>query len=120
VFPFGKPSPKDPTRPQTSVKTAWRNTRDKAKVEGRFHDSRHTFVTELAESGAGDQVIEDLAGHVSKEMVKHYSHIRTQAKRRAVEALSTQSANVLPTKPGLEIQNRGSLPQVSPQVAVLN
>src|SRR3954447_8379118 len=87
VFPFGKPRPNDPTRPQTSFKTAWRNTRTKSKVAGRFHDIRHTFVTDLAESGAGDQVVQDMAGHVSRDMVKHYSHIRTEAKRRAVEAL---------------------------------
>lgn len=91
VFPFGKPRPADPTRPQTTLKTAWRNTRKSAKVEGRFHDNRHTFVTDLAESGASDQVIQDLAGHVSRDMVKHYSHIRTEAKRRAVDALSKTS-----------------------------
>jgi hypothetical protein len=72
--------------------------RRKAQVEGRFHDTRHTFVTDLAESGAGDQVIRDMAGHVSKDMLKHYSHIRTEAKRRAVEALSTSRA-VAKTKP---------------------
>lgn len=90
VFPFGRPRPSDPTRPQTSMKTAWRNTRRKAKVEGRFHDARHTFITDLAENGAGDQVIQDLVGHVSRDMVKHYSPIRTEAKRRAVETLSAK------------------------------
>jgi integrase len=74
-------------RPQTSLKTAWRTARARANIKGRFHDNRHTFVTDLAESGAGDEVIRDLAGHVSKDMLKHYSHIRTQAKRQAVEAL---------------------------------
>ncbi|MBV8069953.1 MAG: tyrosine-type recombinase/integrase [Acidobacteriaceae bacterium] len=88
VFPLGKPIANDPTRPLTTLKTAWRNTRKQSKVSGRFHDNRHTFITDLAESGAGDQVIQDLAGHVSKEMVRHYSHIRTEAKRRAVGALS--------------------------------
>jgi hypothetical protein len=83
VFPFGKTAGQDPTHPQTSMKTAWRNTRADSGVEGRFHDTRHTFVTDLAESGAGDQVIQDMVGHVSKDMVKHYSHIRTEAKRRA-------------------------------------
>lgn len=68
IFPLGKPVPSDPPRPQTSLKTAWRNVRAKAKVEGRFHDNRHTFVMDLAESGAGDQVIQDLAGHVSKDI----------------------------------------------------
>jgi hypothetical protein len=42
----------------------------------------------LAESGeAADETIRDIAGHVSKQMLKHYSHIRMEAKRRAVEAL---------------------------------
>ncbi len=81
VLPFGRTWTQDPTRPQTNLKSAWRNTRSKANVVGRFHDARHTFVTDLAESGAGDQVIQDLAGHVSRDMVKHYSHIRTEAKR---------------------------------------
>jgi hypothetical protein len=28
-----------------------------------------------------------IAGHVSREMLEHYSHIRLEAKRRAVESL---------------------------------
>ena len=79
VFPFGKPRPNDPTRPVTTLKTAWQNLREKAKVTGRWHDNRHTLVTELAESGASDQTIMDIAGHVSKQMLKHYSHIRMEA-----------------------------------------
>jgi hypothetical protein len=33
------------------------------------------------------QTIMSIAGHVSREMLEHYSHIRQQAKRKAVEAL---------------------------------
>jgi integrase len=95
VFPFGRPRPMDPTRPQTSLKTAWRNARARANVEGRFHDNRHSFVTDLAESGASDQMIQDLAGHVSSEMVQRYSHMRTEAKRKAVAALSSTSVAAL-------------------------
>jgi integrase len=87
VFPFGKPSPSDPTRPVTTLKTAWNNVRTKAKVTGRWHDNRHTMITDLAESGAGDQTIMDIAGHVSKQMLSHYSHIRMEAKRSALEAI---------------------------------
>ena len=32
---------------------------------------------------AGDETIRDMAGHVSKQMLKHYSHIGMEAKRRA-------------------------------------
>jgi len=104
VFPFGKPRPNDPTRAQTSLKTAktaWPFAREKANVNGRFHNNRHTFVTDLAESGAGDEVIRDMAGHVSRDMLKHYSHIRTEAKRRAVEKLSSSSSRTSENfKPG--------------------
>ena len=73
----------------TTLKTAWKKVKEDAGVTGRFHDTRHTFITDLAESGeAGDETIRDLAGHVSKQMLKHYSHIRMEAKRRAVDSLS--------------------------------
>jgi len=88
VFPAGKPQPTDPTKPCTSFKTVWRKIRLAAGVKGRWHDNRHTFITGLAESGeASDQTIMDIAGHVSKRMLKHYSHIRMEAKRRAVASL---------------------------------
>jgi integrase len=88
VFPFGSPRPCDPTRPVTTLKTSWTNLRKKSGVKGRWHDNRHTLITELAESGAGDQTIMDIAGHVSKQMLSHYSHIRTQAKRDALETVA--------------------------------
>ena len=56
----------------------------------RFHDLRHRAITELAESEASEQTIMSVAGHVSRQMLEHYSHIRLEAKRRAVEALSRE------------------------------
>jgi integrase len=93
VFPFGRPRPSDPTRPITTFKTAWRNVRKNAKVTGRWHDNRHTLITDLAESGAGDQTIMDIAGHVSKRMLRHYSHIRMEAKRTALESIVKKQTN---------------------------
>jgi len=87
VFAFGKPWPSDPTRPVVTFKTSWDNVRKRAGVQGRFHDNRHTLITDLAESGAGDETIRQIAGHVSPRMLKHYSHIRTAAKRQALEAI---------------------------------
>ncbi|MGI9071912.1 MAG: tyrosine-type recombinase/integrase [Bryobacteraceae bacterium] len=120
VFPFGRPRPVDPTRPQTSLKTAWRNVRQKAKVAGRFHDNRHTFVTDLAEGGASDQMIQDLAGHVSPQMVKHYSHMRTEAKRRAVGTLSAPAAKPDHVQTNPKPPNCESVPQDLPQVTAVN
>ncbi len=87
VCPFGSPQPTDPKKHVTTLKTVWTNIRANAGVKGRWHDNRHTLITELAESGAGDQTIMDIAGHVSKQMLKHYSHIRMEAKRNALETV---------------------------------
>jgi integrase len=108
VFPFGKPQPTDPTRSATSFKTVWAAIKKEAGVTGRWHDNRHTFITDLAESNeASDETIRDMAGHVSKQMLKHYSHIRMEAKRRAVGALVKKPAEaqsaVFPNEPAKEI-----------------
>lgn len=76
----------------------------------RFHDLRHHAITELAEHGEADLTIMSIAGHISRRMLEHYSHIRMEAKRQALDALSgpadlagvslagqTQATN-LPTK----------------------
>jgi integrase len=100
----GKKRPLDPCKPTTSMKTAWRNVRTRAGVEGRLHDARHTLITELAERGEGDQTIMDIAGHVSRQMLSRYSHIRMEAKRRALDSLGT--------KPGFQDSSvTGQMPQ---------
>ncbi|MGA3205182.1 MAG: tyrosine-type recombinase/integrase, partial [Bryobacteraceae bacterium] len=116
-----------PTRPVVSLKTAWKNARKKAKVEGRWHDNRHTFITGLAESGeASDETIRDMAGHVSRQMLKHYSHIGMVAKRRAVESLVSKKTTLVITTaetiaPEVEmLEIPGSAAKESPKVALLN
>jgi integrase len=79
----------DPTRPVKSWRTAWRRLTKKAGLPGfRFHDLRHTAITSLAESGAADSTIMAIAGHVSQKMLDRYSHIRMEAKRKAIEVLA--------------------------------
>jgi integrase len=90
VFPACENGHVDPTRPMKTWRTAWRSLTKKAGLKGlRFHDLRHQCITELAESGQSDQTIMSIAGHVSREMLDHYSHIRLEAKRTALAALET-------------------------------
>ncbi len=107
----------DPTRPQATWRTAWRAmTRAircpkcglvqapvaKCKAKGclenlqkitsplaglRFHDLRHHAITELAESQTSEETIMSIAGHVSRKMLSHYSHVRIKAKRTALDHL---------------------------------
>jgi hypothetical protein len=58
----------------------------------RFHDLRHHAINELAESQASDSTAMAIAGHVSPKMLAHYSHVRLQAKRAALDSLSTKQA----------------------------
>jgi len=77
-----------PTEPMHRWKVAWESARKTAKVSCRFHDLRHTFISRLAESQASDSTVMALAGHVSRAMMERYSHIRMEAKRKAVDTLS--------------------------------
>ena len=117
VFPhaegFTKP---DPTKPMSGWRTAWRkltqaiqcsscgqlqkpgatccNQECGADIRGlksplhglRFHDLRHHAITELSEGLASDQTILSIA--ISPRMLRLYSHVRMQAKRKALDALS--------------------------------
>jgi integrase len=126
----------DPTRPMKTWRTAWRrltraiqcpqcgllqdpaeccsecktDTKDvKSPFLGfRFHDLRHQAITELAESKASDQTIMGIAGHVSKKMLQHYSHVRLEAKRSALDALSmkpVQKGDSRDTTEGYDTKN---------------
>ncbi len=66
-----------------------------------------SLITELAESGASDQTIMGIVGHVAKQMLKHYSHIRMEAKRSALEAIVRKS--------NAPNESQQGYPQKSPQ-----
>ena len=99
----------DPSRPVRGWTSAWRSLRKKAAASDsekgiaampglatfRFHDTRHHAITELAESQASDSTIRSIAGHVSQRMLDHYSHVRIEAKRRALDALSSRPGRVM-------------------------
>ena len=127
LFPACEHGHIDPKQPMKSWRTAWRRMtqliqcpacrtsqgpgdtcqnadcgapiRDvKSPLAGlRFHDLRHHAITELAESQASDSTIMALAGHVSRKMLEHYSHIRQDAKREAVNFLSAKVPQKPPT-----------------------
>jgi integrase len=88
----------NPTKPTTDWKSAWHSLTKAAGLKGlRFHDLRHTIITELLEDpDTPEQVVESITGHLSKRMLQHYSHIRMAAKRKALDRLdeSRKAANV--------------------------
>ena len=92
VFPARIHNRLDPTQPAKSWHTSWRAIRKQAAYDDeskellypnlkdfRFHNTRHCAVTVLAEAGVADATIMAQVGHLTREMVRHYSHIRRQA-----------------------------------------
>jgi integrase len=106
----------DPARPQGGWRTAWRSLRSECArrageagidpapfVRLRFHDLRHHSITKLAEGEASDATIMSISGHLSRTMLEHYSHIRSEAKRAAVEALTGYIRKEAPPVPESKI-----------------
>ena len=88
--------------PVKSFKTAWQSAKKTAKVECRWHDLRHSCASRLAAGGATDQTLQALLGWMSPKMIERYSHVRAEAKRKAV--------SVFDWKP-----SKARSPQKSPQ-----
>jgi integrase len=59
-----------------------------------FHSLRHTAVSLLKTAGVSDAVAQDLVGHESAEISRHYTHIEAPAKRAAVDKLPIIGAKV--------------------------
>jgi integrase len=104
----------DATKPMLQWDTAWRPLRDAAGLDGlRFHDLRHTVITELAEMGVADHVLESISGHLSRRMLEHYSHIRIDAKRQALDALDDARRKATSNGDGAEkAKNDGEIPAI--------
>lgn len=79
-------------KPLGAWKRAWSTAKKEAGVECRIHDLRHHFISALAQTQTPDATIQAISGHLSRKMLEHYSHVRLESKRRAVEALDAIAA----------------------------
>jgi integrase len=114
LFPFGKPTPNDPSKPITDVTGAWDALRKAAGVQCRLHDLRHTAATKMAEAGVPESTMLALMGHMSRAMLERYSHIRMAAKRAAVDALALNSGPQKANEGNTE--NSGGVPTKVPTI----
>ncbi len=102
LFPWGKPTPSDPTRHATDITWGWDKLREDTGVSCRLHDLRHTFATRLAENGVSESTMLALMGQMSRSMLERYSHIRMAAKRDAVAGVTLsqkgENSDLVPVK----------------------
>lgn len=57
-----------------------------------FHSFRHTATSLLKNAGVSDVVARDIIGHESEAVSRHYTHIETETKRKAVDAMPDVTA----------------------------
>lgn len=69
-------------------KRVWRPAFDAAGLEEvRWHDTRHSVASRLANSGHGLEVIRVVLGHSTDRMTRRYAHLTDETVRRALEDL---------------------------------
>ena len=97
--------------PVRSFATSWRAAKKAAGVECRWHDLRHSNASRMAAGGATDQTLQALLGWLSPKMIERYSHVRSEAKRRAVSVFDQKvSETNSPQKPPQNGSGKEPLP----------
>lgn len=78
-------------RPVKNPKTAWRRLMRDLGLRHRFHDTKASFVTALAETESAE-VVRTLARHKDMATTQRYVSIVDQAKRAGVDALAGRAS----------------------------
>jgi len=88
--PWVFPSPRDPQKPQSSVKTAWTAAKRRAGIQGRlrWHDLRHSGLTYLLLVCGQDIVkVSEYVGTSARTLQRVYLHARPEHTREVGEAI---------------------------------
>lgn len=98
LFPFRDRASKkyDPGRPASAwwIYCQWNKMAKAALKAGaisfkiRPHNLRHQVITRMLEDGHPEEVVRDIAGHVSRQMMLHYSHARIRRKAEVLNSLT--------------------------------
>ncbi len=59
----------------------------RAVSELSFHSLRHTATSMMKNAGVSPAIVQDIIGHESAEMSAHYTHIESDAKRKALDSM---------------------------------
>jgi len=92
----------DPKRPSRGWRTALDKLLEKAQVDITPYSFRHHCITTLYENPeVSEETIEAISGTIPATLKRHYSHIRNDAKRKALAALE----RIAPQKSQASISN---------------
>ncbi|MET3109532.1 integrase [Oxalobacteraceae bacterium GrIS 2.11] len=85
---FGEPG-KDGKRGPYQFSKSWQLIKKKlGMADFHFHDLRHETVSRLVTAGLSDQQVASISGHKSMQMLKRYSHLRSEDLVNALDKIS--------------------------------
>ncbi|MBN2643271.1 MAG: tyrosine-type recombinase/integrase [Victivallales bacterium] len=67
-----------------------------------FHSLRHTFVSICANAGVPLSVVQEIVGHGSPAMTRHYTHVADDSLRKAIDTLPSGAGGCLSDREKLE------------------
>jgi len=87
-------------KPMFSWRCAWNSLREAAGLKKlRLYDLRHLAITKLLENpDVSEETARAIAGHISRQSMMHYSHVRQQAMTDAVKALEAPGSRLRPVR----------------------
>ena len=84
---FGEPGRDGKRRPYT-INRMWAEALKRAEIADlRLHDLRHEATSRFVEAGLSDQEVASITGHRSMQMLKRYTHIRTENLISKIQAI---------------------------------
>jgi integrase len=70
--------PIDPNEPQDDNRHHWKKVREAAKLQLRFHDLRHTAITNMLKAGMPEVAVRKIVGASEPTIRRVYAHIETE------------------------------------------
>ena len=73
-------------RPYTAIRWEWYRIREKAGLNLRIHDLRHTFASFLVSNGRSLFEVQQILGHSDPKVTMRYAHLSAKALQEAANA----------------------------------
>jgi integrase len=98
--PFLFPSDRNRRGHQTTFKTVWHKTLQRARIPYfRIYDLRSTYATRLSAGGVADEWVTQLLRQGDAQVFKKYSQMKLQMKREALEKLNRRANEMASASP---------------------
>lgn len=92
---FGEPGKDGKRRPYAFTKVWGLLVKKLELPDFRFHDLRHEAVSRLVEGGLSDQEVSSISGHKSMQMLKRYTHLRSEDLVAKLDSISNKNQKTL-------------------------